>query len=183
LISAKNIKSENIARYKEIISKKVGPADTLKKFQGLWTKAIGGITSWINSTKLEDLEVVKNYAEFDFGGWNRQELGSTIQQLYRSYGEYIRDYVEFARYEKRIEMYAQAIETGKNPENGEELTPEKIQSMQSSMEYYRKELERYPVKFVEYNQYFDKCDKQLTVGVEHLKTLLNPDKSGFQIRY
>jgi hypothetical protein len=183
LISAKTIKAENIARYKEIISKKVGPADTLKKFQDLWTKAIGGITSWINSTKLEDLEVVKNYAEFDFGGWNRQDLGSTIQQLYRSYGEYVRDYVEFARYEKRIEMYAQAIESGKNPETGEELTPEKIQSMQGSIEYYRKDLERFPVKFVEYNQQFDKYDKQLTVGVEHLKTLLNPDKSGFQIRY
>ena len=183
LISAKKIKDENIARYKKILSEKVGPADTLKKFQDLWTKALGGITSWINSTKLEDLEVVKNYAEFDFGGWNRQELGQTIQQLYRSYGEYIRDYVEMARKEKRMEMYAQAIETGKNPETGEELTPEKIQSMQGSIQYYRQEIDAYAVKFVEYNQYFDKCDKQLTAGVEHLKTLLNPDKSGFEIRY
>jgi hypothetical protein len=183
LITAKKVKEENLARYKEIIAKKVGPADTLKKFQTIWTKGLNGITAWINSTKLEDLEVVKNYGNFDFGGWNRQDIGSTLQQLYRSYGEYIRDYVEFARYEKRVEILSKAIETGKNPENGEDLTPENISNFQGTVEWIRKDLERFPIKCVEYNQHFDKCDKQITIGVEQLKTLLGPDKSAFPVNW
>jgi hypothetical protein len=183
MISAKNIKSENIERYKRIISEKVGPAETLAKFQTIWTKGINGITTWVNKTKLDDLDVVKNYAEFDFGSWNRQDIGSTLQQLYRSYGEYIRDYVEFCRKQKRIELYADAIETGKNPETGEEISPEKLDSMAKSIEYYRDDLKAYGVKFVEYNQHFDKCDKQITAGVEHLNTLLNADKSKFNLTW
>jgi hypothetical protein len=172
LISAKKIKDENIARYKKIMSEKVGPADTLTKFQTVWTKALDGITAWISSTKLEDLETVKDYDRFDFGSWRSQDIGSTIQQLYRSYGEYIRHYVDFARAEKTIEIYAQAIETGKNPEDGAELTPEKIQSISANLEWRRKEIETYAVKFVEYNQYFDKCDKEITAGIENLNNLL-----------
>jgi hypothetical protein len=183
LISAKKVKEENIERYKKIIATKVGPADTLKKFQTIWTKAIDGITAWINSTKLDDLEVVKNYAEFDFGGWRRQDLGSTIQQLYRSYGNYINDYVEMARVEKRLELISQAIETGKNPEDGTEIDPIKLESLSASLEWRRKDIERFAVKFVEHNQYFDQCDKQLTAGVEQLKTLLNADKSKFDLNW
>jgi hypothetical protein len=177
LISAKKIKEENVARYKKIMSEKIGPIDTLKKFQTVWTKALDGITAWINSTKLDNLEVVKDYASFDFGGWRSQDIGSTIQQLYRSYGDYIRDYVELARTEKLIELYAEAIETGKNPEDGTELSQEKISSLSSSIEWRRKEIERFGVKFVEHNQYFDKCDKQITAGVENLKKLLSVDSS------
>jgi hypothetical protein len=179
LMDTKKIKADNIARYKKILSEKVGPADTLAKFQKVWTNGLNGITAWINATKLDNLDVVKNYAQFDFGGWNRQDIGSTIQQLYRSYGEYIRDYVDFCRTEKRLEMYATAIETGKDPETGDELSPETISKMNGSILYYQQDLAQKAVKFVEYNHYFDKCDKQITAGIELLKTTLTEDKSKF----
>lgn len=182
LISAKSVKSDNIQRYKKIISEKVGPADTLKKFQSIWNKGLIGITDWINSTKLEDLDVVKDYGNFDFGGWNRQDIGSTLQQLYRSYGEYIRDYVDFARTVKKSEVVANAIETGKNPETGTKLSPEEIMSMKSSLKWYEESNQSKMIKFVEYNQYFDKCDKEISAGVEQLKSLLSADKSKFNLR-
>jgi hypothetical protein len=181
LISAKQVKSDNIQRYKTILSEKVGPADTLAKFQTLWAKASTGIADWVSSTKLDDLDVVKNYGSFAFGGWHNNEISQTMSQLYRTYGDYIRDYVDFARAVRRSEAIATAIEEGKDTETGVELSPENIMKMKGTLKYIEESNQAKMVKFVEYNQHFDKCDKEITAGIEKLNSLLGADKSKFDL--
>lgn len=182
LVDNKKIKADNILRYKKIISEKVGPADVLAQFQRIFASATSGISSWVSSTKLDNLDVVKDYAEFDFGSWRNQDIGSTLQQLYRSYGEYIRDYVEYARYMNRVNMMADAIETGKDPETGEELTEEGKMRMAARIQYYEEDLKQKAVKFVEYKQHFDGYEKQIQAGISKLNGLLTADKSQFNLR-
>ena len=181
LISAKDVKAANINRYKKILSEKLGPADILAQFQAVFNDAVTGISSWVSSTKLDNLDVVQQYGTFDFGSWQRQDIGQTLQQLYRTYGEYIRDYVDYARYQSRIEKLAMAIETGKG-ENGEELDDATKMKYAANMEYYQQDLQQRAVKFVEYKQHFDKCDKQIKAGVATLNNLLNVDKSTLNLR-
>jgi hypothetical protein len=181
LISARQVKADNIQRYKTILSEKVGPADTLAKFQAIWAKASVGISDWVSSTKLDDLDVVKNYGSFEFGGWHNNEIGQTMSQLYRTYGDYIRDYVDFARAVRRTEAIATAIEEGKDTETGTELSPENIEKMKGTLKYLEESNQSKMVKFVEYNHHFDKCDKEITAGIEKLNSLLGADKTKFDL--
>jgi hypothetical protein len=181
LMKTKDIKADNIARYKKILSEKVGPEDTLKKFQSIWSRASAGISAWISTTKLNDLDIVKDYASFNFDGWQRNGVGDSLRRLYDVYGNYIRDYVEMARYQRKSEDFAQAAETGINPDTKEKMSEEQIQSAARMAEMFLQGLKSYPVKLVEYNQQFDRLDKEMTAGIERLNALLDADKSKFNL--
>jgi len=174
LIDNKTIKSENIARYKKIISEGVGPGDILAKFQNLFEKTSSAITNWAKSVKLEDIEAVKNYGEFQFGGHWRNSPGYVLNAIYEKFGRYMYDYIEYARYEARIERMAACIESGKT-EEGEDMTEDLKIRYSANINYYQDSLKQMAVKFVEYKHDFDKFDKEVDAGIAHLNNLLTPE--------
>jgi predicted secreted acid phosphatase len=92
------------------------------------------------------------------------------------------DYVEFARYEARIERIAACIESGKT-EDGAELTEELRQRYAAQVEYYQQDLKQRAVKFVDYKHQFDKYEKEVASGLTMLDGLLTPEgKSKLELR-
>jgi len=174
LIDNKTIKSQNIERYKKILSEKVGPGDILAQFQRLFEKTSTAVTDWAKSVKLEDIEVVKNYGEFQYGGHWRNTPGYVLHAIYDLFGKYMYDYVEFARYEARIERMASCIENGKT-EEGEDMTEELKQRYASNIEYYEGALKQMAVKFVEYKHEFDKREKEVDAGIAYMNGLLTDE--------
>jgi hypothetical protein len=182
LIDNKTIKAENTARYKKILSEKVGPADILAQFQRIFTSVSNGIASWASKIKLDDIEVVKQYGEFQLGGHWRNTPGYALEKIYSTFGSYMYDYVEFARYEARIERIAACIESGKT-EDGAELTEELRQRYAAQVEYYQQDLKQRAVKFVDYKHQFDKYEKEVASGLTMLDGLLTPEgKSKLELR-
>jgi len=181
LIDNKTIKAENAARYKKILSEKVGPADILAQFQRIFSTVSTGINDWSSKIKLEDIEVVKQYGEFQLGGHWRNTPGYALQKIYDTFGSYMYDYVEFARYEARIERLAACIESGKT-EEGADLTDDLRIRYSANVEYYQQDLKQRAVKFVDYKQQFDKYEKEVNAGLTQLDGLLTPEgKAALQL--
>lgn len=174
LIDNKTIKADNIARYKKILSEKLGPADVLSQFQRIFTKVSSGISTWASKIKLDDLNAVKQYGEFQFGGHWRNSPGYVLQKIYDDFGRYIYDYVEYARAEARIERMAACIESGKT-EEGEEMTEDLKIRYSANIQYYENSLKQMAVKFVEWKHTFDKAEKEVDAGMTQLDALLTPE--------
>jgi hypothetical protein len=84
------------------------------------------------------------------------------------------DYIEYARYEARIERMAACIEKGKT-EEGEDMTEDLKIRYSANITYYQDSLKQMAVKFVEYKHDFDKFEKEVDAGIVHLNNLLTPE--------
>tara|TARA_Y100000389_G_C17458360_1_gene519773 strand:+ start:2104 stop:3294 length:1191 start_codon:yes stop_codon:yes gene_type:complete len=109
MISQKQVRDENAARYKQLIANKLDPKSIMEDISKAMTIASDVYKDIF--TKLDDVNV-----RFKPPGdsWGR-DIGDTIRNIASMASSYARDYSEYSKYTKAIEVAAEISETGKFP--------------------------------------------------------------------
>lgn len=177
LKDVKQIRQENLTRYKKIIAEGVGPQNVLDLFKSCFSKMSDGLGEWVASIKLDDIEGIKDkrVGEFQIDGWNT--TGTRIlDKLWDRFGNYMYDYMTYVSKVQRIDRYTEAIETGIYHDIYDdkkiELTPEKRASFEQYIPIYQDELKDANVKFVDHIKTFKTMEKDIDTAVAGFKNLI-----------
>jgi hypothetical protein len=166
LLSNKEIKNANIERYKVLASEGVTPDKVYSQFKALWSKALNGVVDVFDSLNLSDLDTYEKSRsiEMKIGGSWSYNPARVLEQIYRTFENFISEYQRFAEYSREIENATQSLE---------DADSDKAVKLQGSIDYYTKRLDTIPRAMIEYKQQFAKYDKDLDAGLEKLNSQIN----------
>jgi hypothetical protein len=177
LKDVKQIRQENLTRYKKIIAEGVGPQNVLDLFKTCFSKMSDGLSEWISSIKLDDIEGIKDkrVGEFQIDGWNTSGT-RILDKLWDRFGNYMYDYLTYVSKVQRIDRYTEALETGIYHDIYDdkkiELTPERRASFEQYIPIYQDELKDANVKFVDHIKTFKTMEKDIDTAVAGFKNLI-----------
>ena len=119
LMSNKDIKSENLARYKEITSKKLDPKSIMSNIDACMKATLdlfrSTFTDLDDPSKVEDLRI--NLEK----GYYGKSIPDTMQAISYLARDYAQDFIEYTKLSKGAEAISAFIETGKMPEDQKKL--------------------------------------------------------------
>lgn len=132
IMSNKDIKAENLARYKEISSRKLDPKSIMSNIEACMKEALELYKSTF--TDLQDPSSVENIRiELDKGYFGKS-IPDTMQAISYLARDYAQDFIEFTKLSKGAEAISAFIETGKMPKDQKKLDSYYVDSALSKPE-------------------------------------------------